>query len=303
MINLSRFDLVSLRIFVAVVEAGSLTGGARRFGISLAAASRRVVELEGETGTALLDRSKKGVVPTPAGQTLYRHSLRVVGDLENLAVAMGDYGRGVRAHVRLWANTSAVNGFLVEPLARYLAEHPTTKVDLEEALSDAVVRAVAGGAADLGIFADNIPAAGLVTATCDTDELVLLLPSGHPLAGRRRVRFAEALDHDFIGLERTSSLLRLLGASAAALGRPLRVRMQVRSFDAMCRMIASGIGIGVLPEAAARPHVRSMRLTQVRLNEPWATRRMLLGHRGIETLSAPARELADAILAHGRPAP
>lgn len=300
MINLSRFDLVSLRIFVEVVEAGSLTGGAGRFGISLAAASKRVVELERETGTPLLDRSKKGVVPTPAGQTLYRHALRLVADLENLAVAMGDYGRGVRAHVRLWANTSAVNGFLVESLADYLTAHPTTKVDLEEALSDAVVRAVASGAADLGIFADNIPAAGLVTAPCDTDELVLLLPRGHALAGRRRVRFAEAVDYDFIGLERSSSLLRLLGAEAAALGRSLKVRVQVRSFDAMCRMIARGIGIGVLPDTAARPHVASMRLARARLQEPWATRRMLLGHRGLETLAAPARELAEAILSHHR---
>lgn len=300
MINLSRFDLVTLRIFVAVVEAGSLTGGAGRYGISLAAASKRVVELERETGTALLDRGKKGVLPTPAGQTLYRHALRLVADLENLAVAMGDYSRGVRAHVRLWANTSAVNGFLVEPLADYLSAHPTTKVDLEEALSDAVVRAVASGAADLGIFADNIPAAGLVTAPCDTDELVLLLPRRHPLAGRRRVRFAEAIEYDFIGLERSSSLLRLLGGEAAALGRSLKVRVQVRSFDAMCRMIARGIGIGVLPDAAAGPHVASMKLARVRLQEPWATRRMLLGHRGLETLAPPARELADAILAHGR---
>jgi hypothetical protein len=203
--------------------------------------------------------------------------------------------------VRLWANTSAVNGFLVDPLADYLAAHPTTKVDLEEALSDAVVRAVASGAADLGIFGDNIPAAGLVTAPCDTDELVLLLPRGHALAGRRRVRFEEAIDFDFIGLERSSSLLRLLGGEAAALGRSLRVRMQVRSFDAMCRMIARGIGIGVLPDTAARPHVASMQLARVRLQEPWATRRMLLGHRGLETLTPPARALAEAILAHGRP--
>ena len=299
MINLSRFDLVTLRIFVAVVEAGSLTGGAGRYGISLAAASKRVVELERETGTALLDRGKKGVLPTPAGQTLYRHALRLVADLETLAVAMGDYGRGVRAHVRLWANTSAVNGFLVEPLADYLSAHPTTKVDLEEALSDAVVRAVASGAADLGIFADNIPAAGLVTAPCDIDELVLLLPRRHPLAGRRRVRFAEAIEYDFIGLERSSSLLRLLGGEAAALGRSLKVRVQVRSFDAMCRMIARGIGIGVLPDTAAQPHVASMKLARVRLQEPWATRRMLLGHRGLETLAPPARKLAEAILAHG----
>ena len=296
MINLSHFDLVSLRIFVAVVDAGSLTAGAANFGISLAAASKRVMELERDTGAALLTRGKKGVTPTAAGQTLYRHALRLVGDLEGLAVAMGDYGRGVEAHVRLWANTSAVNGFLPNVLKRYLVAHPATKLDLEEALSEAVVRAVSAGTADLGIFADNIPAAGLETVVCDLDELVLLLPPRHALAARRRVRFAEAIEFDFIGLERSSSLLRLLGKAADELGKPLKVRVQVRSFDAMCRMIALGIGIGILPHTAAAPHVASMKLAQVRLAEPWAKRRMLLGYRSRDAMSAPARALAETIL-------
>jgi DNA-binding transcriptional LysR family regulator len=296
MINLNRFDLVSLRVLVAVIETGSLTAGAERFGISLAAASRRVVDLEQDVGTRLLERSKKGVTPTEAGQTLYRHSLRLVADLEGLALAMGDYGRGVASHVRLWVNTSAVNGLVPEALRSYLSANPLTKIDLEEALSDAVVRAVLNGSADLGIFSDNTPSAGLETTVCDVDELVLLLPRDHALARRPRVTFAEAIEHDFIGLERSASLLRLLGSAAESLGASVKVRVQVRSFDAMCRMVALGIGIGVLPRAAAMPHVRSMQLAQVPLDEPWAERRLLLGCRSFAALSRPARALAEALL-------
>jgi DNA-binding transcriptional LysR family regulator len=296
MVNLGRFDLVSLRVFSAVVETGSLTAGAMRFGISLAAASKRMVELERDLGAPLLTRAKKGATPTPAGQTLYRHVQRLIGDLESMALAMNDYGHGVESHVRLWVNTSAVNGFLPGALKAYIAAHPATKIDLEEALSDAVVRAVASGAADLGIFSDNIPAAGLETVACDTDQLVLLLPRKHVLATRKRVRFSEAMDYDFIGLERSASLLRLLGSAADTLGRPLKVRVQVRSFDAMCHMIAMGIGIGVLPRAAAMPHVASMNLAHVQLNESWATRHLLLGWRSSGTLSKPARALAEVIL-------
>lgn len=302
MINLNRFDLVSLRLFAAVVETGSLTAGAARFGISLAAASKRVVELERDVGTALLSRGKKGVTTTDAGQTLHRHILRLVADLEGMAMAMEDYGQGMDSQVRLWVNTSAVNGMLPEALRTYLAAHPATKLDLEEALSDAVVRAVATGSADLGIFSDNIPAAGLQTEVCDVDELVLLLPQGHPLAKRKRIRFREALGHDFIGLERSASLLRLLGSAAETLGTSLRMRVQVRSFDAMCRMVALGIGIGVLPRAAAMPHVASMHLAHVRLDESWAERRLLLGCRSFEGLSKPARALAEVILRRELPA-
>lgn len=297
MVNLNRYDLVSLRLFVAVVETGSLTAGAGRFGISLAAASRRVMDLEQDLGARLLERGKKGVTPTEAGQTLYRHSLRLVADLEGLALAMGDYGRGVASHVRLWVNTSAVNGLVPAALRTYLAAHPLTKIDLEEALSDAVVRAVLDGSADLGIFAENTPSAGLETTVCDVDELVLLLPRDHALARRRRVRFAEAIEYDFIGLERSASLLRLLGSAAEALRVSLKVRVQVRSFDAMCRMVSLGIGIGVLPRAAAQPHVSSMQLVQVRLDEDWARRRLLLGCRRFSALSRPARALADIVLA------
>ena len=302
MINLNRFDLVSLRLYAAVVETGSLTAGAARFGISLAAASRRVLELEEGVGTRLLDRSKKGVAPTDAGHTLYRHSLRLAADLEGLALAMDDYGRGVASQVRLWVNTSAVNGLVPEALRSYLAEHPDTKIDLEEALSDAVVRAVLTGSADLGIFSDNIPAAGLETTVCNVDELVLLLPRHHALARRKRVRFAEVIGHDFIGLERSASLVRLVGSAAENLGASLKVRVQVRSFDAMCRMIAAGIGIGVLPRTAALPHVHSMQLAEVRLDETWATRRLLLGCRRVASLSRPARALAEVLLGGPWPA-
>jgi DNA-binding transcriptional LysR family regulator len=302
MINPGRFDLVSLRVFVAVVEAGSLTAGAERFGISLAAASKRMVELERGTRVQLLERSKKGITTTAAGQTFFQHALKLVADLEQLAMAMGDYGEGVLAHVRLWANTSAVNGCLPPVLAAFLAKHPTVKIDLQEALSDAIVRAVSSGAADLGVFDGTAPAPGLQTVVCDSDELVLLVPPRHALARRRSVHFSVALGYDFIGLERNSALVRLTSAAADAEGRSLKMRVQVRSFDAMCRLIAADVGIGVLPRAAAIPHVSSMRLAVVALRDSWAAERsLLLGYRSLEALSPAARALA-LLIQHGNQA-
>lgn len=293
MINPGRFDLVSLRVFVAVVEAGSLTAGAERFGISLAAASKRMVELERGTRVQLLERSKKGVATTTAGQTFFQHALKLVGDLEQLAMAMGDYGEGVAAHVRLWANTSAVNGFLPPRLAHFLAEHPAVKLDLQEALSEAIVRAVAKGQADLGVFDGRTAAPDLQTVVCASDELVVLTPPRHPLAARRQVRFAEALAYDFVGLERSSALMRQFAAAAEGEGLPLRMRVQVRSFDGMCRLVAAGAGLGVLPRAAAAPHVASMSLKVIALREPWAQRRELrLGCRDFAALSPAAQALA-----------
>lgn len=300
--NPHRFDLVSLRLFIAVVDGGSLTAGARAFGISLPAASKRIRELEAATGTVLLERGRGGARTTSAGATLYRHARAVAGEVAQMAAAMSDYARGVRGHLRIWANTSAVTGFLPEALAAFLRDNPRIAVDLEEANSEPIVDAVRDGRAELGVFADNVATGGLQVAVCDVDRLVLLTPAGHPLARRRRIRFADTLAHDFIGLDRGSSLVRLSTRVAAEHQSPLKIRVHVRSFDAMARMVATGVGLGMLPWRGAAPHAASMGLRMIELDDPWALRRLLVGWRDRETLDGPARTLLDQLLARA-PAP
>lgn len=291
--NLNRFDLTSLRLFVAIVEGGSLTVGAERLSISLAAASKRISELEAHVGSTLLARSKKGVVPTPAGLTFMRYAIEIVARLEQLSLAMGDFHRGAGGHLRLWANTSAFTGFLPALLARYSADHPSVMLDLEDAMSEDVVRAVARGNAELGIIGDNTPAEGLQSLVCDSDELVLIMPNGHALAGQASVAIEDVLGYDIIGLNRATSLMRQIAAAADARGRALKIRMQVRGFDEVCRMIAAGLGIGMLPRASIAPHVKSLGLATARLTGMNARRSLLLVMRDRATLSAPARDFVE----------
>lgn len=295
LINLHRFDLVSLRLFVAVVDAGSLTAGAERLGISLAAASKRVAELEAHVGAALLARSKRGTVPTAAGETLHRHAIALVAGLEQLALAMGDFQRGTRGHLRLWANTSAFSGFLPALLAAFAAAYPDTKIDLEDALSEDAAHAVVNGVAELAVIGENTPAGGLHTLLCDSDELVLAMPVGHPLASAESVALADALGHDFVALGRATSLTRQVSAAAEAAGRSLKIRVQVRSFDAMCRMVAAGLGVAILPRAGAAPHVVSMGLRLARLEGLPTQRRLLLAMRDRATLSPPAQAFVEMV--------
>ncbi len=295
-INLNRFDLVSLRLFVAVVDAGSLTAGAERFRISLAAASKRIAELEGHVGAPLLQRGTRGVAPTPAGLTLQQHAVELVARLEQLAMAMGDFHAGARGHLRLWANSSACNGLLPDVLAEYCAAYPGIKIDLEEANSDEAVRAIRSGAAELGVIGEHTPCEGLEFFPCQRDELVLLTSASHPLAGRDPVTLVEALGCDFVALPRTTSLMRQISAAAERTGLPLKIRLQLRSFDAMCRMVAAGLGVCILPRASARPHVVSMGLHVARLEGTESRRQLLLAMRSRAALSPPARALAELLL-------
>ena len=295
MINLNRLDLVSLRLFVAVIDAGSLTAGAERFGISVAAASKRIADLEQHCGMPLMQRGQRGVAATPNGETLHRHALEVIARLEQLALAIDDLRTGASGHLRLWANPSSLGGFLSDVLADYAARYPEVKIDLEEALSEDSVRAVQKGFAELAIIGDNVPCEGLESIQCNVDDLVLLVPAAHPLAGEAGVPVARAMEHDLVTLPRHASLTRKVIAAAEAVGQTARVRVQVRGFDAMCRMVASGLGLAILPSAAAVLYARALGLQIVALQGIEVRRNLLLVMRHRADLTAASAALVDMI--------
>jgi DNA-binding transcriptional LysR family regulator len=293
-----RFDLTDLRLFLQVAEAASITGGAARANMALASASARIRGMEEAAGTALLDRGRRGVTPTPAGQALLHHALLVLQQMERMRGELGDYARGLAGHVRILANTAAASEFLSEPLAAWLAAHPRIDIYLEERPSHAIVEAVAAGLADLGIIADSTDRggadpAGLETLPFRIDRLVLAVPRGDSLAARRRVAFAEVLDRDFVGLAPGSALQDHVGRHAARAGRALKLRVRLGGFDAVCRMVEQGVGLAVLPEAAVRRCRRSMAIRAVPLTDPWALRQLVICTRRLDALPAHARRLAE----------
>jgi DNA-binding transcriptional LysR family regulator len=222
-------------------------------------------------------------------------ALELVARLEQLALAMGDVRRGTGGHLRLWANTSAFGGFLPALLARFARAHPGVVLDLEDAISDDAVRAVARGTAELAVIGENTPAEGLHTLVCHVDELVLMLPAGHPLSGAEAVPLHTLLEHDLVAFGRATSLTRQLAAAAESLHRPLRIRAQVRSFDAMARMVAAGLGIAVLPREGAAPYTRALGLVLQTIDGMRTERQLLLAMRDRASLSPPAQALVRMV--------
>lgn len=294
-INLNRLDLTSLRLFVLVVEGGSLTAGAEQFGISLAAASKRIAELEAHMGTTLLVRSKKGATPTAAGLTLKRHAVETVARLEQLCLTMSDFQKGTFGHLSIWANTSAFAHFLPSVLAEYLRRYPKVNIDLEDALSEDAAKAVTQGVAELAVIGENTPTEGLETLVCETDELVLVTPPNHPLVSSGNVSFSSVLDYDIVGMNRSTSLIRQVQLMAAAIGKPLNIRVQVRSFDAMCKMVSAGVGVAVLPRNGAMPHAPAMGLMLQKIDGLWTSRRLILAMRSRRHLSLPAAQFVELV--------
>jgi DNA-binding transcriptional LysR family regulator len=280
-----RFDLTDLRLFVHVAEAASITAGAVRSNMALASASERIRGMEEALGVDLLERRRRGVRPTPAGEALARHARLVLEQVERMRGELGEHARGLRARVRVLANTAALAEFLPDALAAYLAANPHVDLDLEERPSHEIARAVAEARADLGVVSDGADLSGLETFPFRVDRLVLVAPRGHPLAARRRAAFAEVAGHDLVGLGGGSALQELVDRQAARIGgRAPRVRVRLRDFDAVCRMAAAGVGIGVVPETAARRARRSMPLAVLRLADPWAVRLLTVCVRRMDAL-------------------
>ncbi|PYB78910.1 GntR family transcriptional regulator [Pseudomonas sp. LB-090624] len=291
--NLLQIDLLSLRLLVFAAETLNLTQAASRANMTLSTASKRISELERITDCALFVRLPRGMEITAAGRAIADHARQVLESVNRMAYDVNDFAMGVRGHVRLTANTSAVVQFLPQDLASYLAQNPLIRIGMEEALSDDIVAAVLDGRSDIGIFADNVSSEGLVKQVYRRDELVLLVPRGHPLATHQEASLATALDYDFVALNQGSSLLRRLTDAAVANGKMLKVRIQVSSFDGICRMIEAGLGIGVLPFGSVRQELLGSRLEAVRLTDEWAKRTLFVGVASEANLSPEASKLYD----------
>lgn len=293
MVNPARFDIQSLRMFLYAAQAGSLTKAAERSHMTLSALSKRISELEKNIGCALFVRLPRGLELTPAGQSLIDHAQNLLNGVNRMALDMSDYALGVRGHVRVWANTSAIIQFLPADLASLMTQHPGIRILLEEKVSEDVINAVTHGVADIGIFADNVPALSLEKQLYQRDQLVVLVPPKHPLASREIVDFVDTLDYDFVGLNEGSSLLRLMNNAAAALERALRLRVQVASFDAICRMIEAQLGIGVLPRGSVRQEILGAGLRAIPLSDDWASRTLWVGVRSRADLPPEALHVFD----------
>ena len=285
------FDFVDLRLFVNVAQSASLTNGASTSALSLAAASTRIKNLESALGAQLLYRTKRGVSLTPAGDTLLQHARLILSQVQHLGADLQQFSRGVKGHVRIFANTTAVAEFLPQALGGFLAEHPGVDIDLREFPSAEIVQAVREGKTDIGIVAGHVSTTGLETLAYYDDRLMLAVPRGHPLAMRRRVPFTEALAYDFIGLGASSAMHSFISAIAQDRGWNLRLRIHVGNYDAMCRMIESGVGIGLVAESAARRHARSTSISVLGLVDDWSVQPLKICVRELASLPGLAREL------------
>jgi len=291
------YDLTNLRLFIHVVETGSITRGAGRANMTLASASERIRGMEDILGLPLFVRGRHGVEPTPVGLALTHHARTVLLQLERMQGDLSSFAKGLKAQIRLLCNTAALDEFLPKALCTFLVSHPNVDIILEERLSFETVQAIVEGKADVGIVADSVDIAGLETFPFRLDQLVLVTARKHPLASSKAISFADVLDRNFIGLIKGNPLQDHLDGHAVRAGAHLKYRVRLGSFEAVCLMAGKGIGIAVVPETAARRCQKSTGIHLIALKDTWACRKLTICVRSFEELPTYTKKLIEEIRA------
>jgi DNA-binding transcriptional LysR family regulator len=274
--QLMHFDLVTIRVFVAVAEELSIAASARRENIVASAISKRIRNLETEVGVRLFRRHRSGVQTTPAGQALYRHCREMLAALDRAESDMCLFAGAVKGCIKLAVTTSAAIQSLPDELNVFLQRYPAVQIELLEMPSHCVVRAVRDGSADIGIYSTMVPAQGVTSHPYRRDHLAVLVPEGHSLASERKVFFAQTLKFRHVCLNSESPLHAFLEQKAHEAGRTLQVMLSATSFDAVRRLVQSGFGIGILPEMCILPYTKALGVRSIRLADAWATRDLRL---------------------------
>ncbi|MGD9915316.1 MAG: LysR family transcriptional regulator [Rhizobiaceae bacterium] len=290
-----HYDLTDLRLLVAIIDAGGFNAAARGANLSVSALSERIRRLETEAGIALFERGARGSRPTQAGREIAAHARSILLQGERLNGAVAALKQKTTGAIRLLANSSAISSVLPDLLATFLARHPGVVVNLQEETSDEIGRRVRQGQADIGIAAGSAKLDGLALKPFRVDRLALLVPAVHHLSNRRSVSFADLLDEHFIGLDEHSAIHVYLGQQARRAGRELIVRIRLRSFESVCRMVVAGAGVAILPLGSIVPGTLEAGARIVALTDDWAERQLVICLPGDRPASPLVNTLAEAL--------
>ena len=297
-------DLTSLRLFVAVCETRNIARAAKQQAIVGSAISKRLAALEDTVGTPLLVRRRHGVAPTPAGETLLEHARALLARAAQIERDMAGYAAGVRGHVRVLATQSAIAESLADDVAAFLKApgHQHVRLDMEEAVSTQVLRAVREGSASLGICWDAADLRGLHHWPWRGDRLAVVMPPGHALARRKRLALADTLPYEQVSLPPESAVQVMLQRAAALAGQPIRYRVVAATFDAALRVVRSRLAIAILPAELSAPYAEAFELRVTPLTDAWAQRRFAIACRDPEALTPAARLLVEHLVAAAKAA-
>jgi len=289
---MQSFDPLSLRLFIAVCEERNIANAAKREAIVPSAISKRISQMEDEAGVQLLERGRRGVNVTAAGEALCRYARESLQLLDRMQAELGAFADGVQGHVRVFASKSAVAQVLPEDISLFAKRYRDVRVSLEEREIWEVVRGVEEGRADIGVCWDAVDLRGLRTFPYHRDHLAVVVHPDHPLARRKSVSFEDTIDYEHVDIVARSIMQTMQRSVAAAAGKQMRYRIQVSTVDAAYRIVAAQLAVAIIPQEEASTIQQTLGLKVIPLSNDWAKRQFVVAVRD-KGLSRPAQLLLE----------
>jgi len=295
-----NFDLSDLRAFVSVADLGSFRAAAEALHLSQPALSRRVDKLEQALGFRLFERTTRKVELNAMGRAFLPRARHVLGELEAALLGMVDLSERIHGLVTVACIPSAVGNFVAGVARDFHRRFPSIRVRLLDQSAPDILLSVARSEADFGITYLGAQEPDLEFERLVDEPFVLACRTDHPLAHRRRVRWAELAEHDCVVLAPGSGNRLLMDQGLAHVPAKPRWTCEVQHVPAQLSLIEAGVGIGAVPGLALAGGAGSS-LVGVPLVEPALARSVGIVRRRGRSAGAAVQAFHDALVAAHRP--
>lgn len=271
-----RFDLIDIRLVLAIAQEGNLTEGAEKVFLTTSAASYRLRNLEQNLKAELFLRTPRGMEITPAGKVVAHYGRKLFSDLSLMRSEVDGFSQGHKGTVNLLVNSSSFNGFILPILGEFLQQYPHINISVRELPSEEIERAMMQNKADIGVLAGPVDTERLKSVFFQKDELVLAVPVGHSLQGDKAVYFEDILECDFISTSVDSSHSIFLRNKAQHYGKELNIRLYAQSFDVVTELVGQGVGVALVPRHTVHKQLPKAPIQILGLRDKWAQRELIL---------------------------
>ncbi|MEH6442572.1 MAG: LysR family transcriptional regulator [Oceanospirillaceae bacterium] len=291
----TRFTVKQLRAFVAVAKTRSFTEACEQVHLSQPALSIAIKNLEDALGGKLLVRTTRALRLTPEGDAFYKTAMRLLTDWDDAFEEVQSRFSLYRGKIAISCMPSFAGNQLPSVLLKFREKHPDINIAVHDVIAEEVVEMVRSGRVEIGISFDPGDADDLLFQPLFEDEFIAAIPGNHPLAVKKQLTWEQIVDEDLISLQRPSSMRLQIERELHKIDLRLNVSYEAHQLSTIGRMVATGLGIGLVPTLCAQ-QMRDLGTICLPLLDPVISRKVGIITRKRSALSAAAQGVVNELM-------
>jgi DNA-binding transcriptional LysR family regulator len=284
-----------MEIFLSIAEEKSFSRAAERMHRTQPAISIAIKRLEEELGETLFDRSSKAGTLTEAGKILLSYAQRMINLRDEAVESIGELRGMFRGRLSIGANESTSLYLLPPLLLEYRKRHPSIKIEVYRNISERIPAEVLERNLDFGFLSYDPLHPSLQSFEVHRDELVLVVPPKHPLAGRKSVTVRELGGEQFVAHNVKTPARSRIFELFAQHNAPLNICVELATLDTIKDFVQRGVGLAILPRLAVRDELKAGKLVEVPVKSMKIEKPLRLVYRREQNLSHAARSFLEMV--------